>query len=139
MSLLKTSPNRVPSCSVKTDVAAPSDLRKGLGVIGNWQVASAERAAKARAATNLAVAATEASEDVGRQAIEIKASEIKSALIARAVPALAAVQTELLGRLGQAMSLMTATHAEGFKEQLTLRHELLAEMDVLAAKGMLNS
>lgn len=137
MTLLKTPSNHAPSSAVKTEVAAPSDLTKGLGVLGNWQVTRAERAAKARAAASLAVCAAEASEDAGRHAIELKVSEIKSALTARAVPALAAIQTELVGRLGQAKNLMSATWAEGLKGQIVLRHQLLVELEQLAAEGML--
>lgn len=137
MSLLKPPAPRPSSTAVSTQVAAPQDLRKGLGLLGNWKVARVERAANTHAASSLTLRAAEGAEDVGRHALELKVSEIKSALTARAVPALAAIQTELIGRLGQSKTMMAATWAEGLNGQISLRNHLLRGVEAMAAQGML--
>jgi len=138
MTLLKTN-QPVQTVSLPLEVAAPRDLSKGLGLLRGLQVREAEKSARAEAAKELALYAAQASGDVARQAMELRASELKAALAARSTAGLSAINTELLGRYGQSKLQMRATHGEVFKGQICLRHELFEDLKRLAAAGYLTA
>src|SRR5256885_1435270 len=89
-----------PSWS-RAPVRPAADMRSGLGLFGHLRVKQAERSARADAAVAHTRRAVEISADVAGTQLELDATILKAALVARAAPLLGSILAELVARSGQ--------------------------------------
>jgi hypothetical protein len=139
--MLSTKKTTMPTQAVApvTQVRPASDMRHNLGLFNEWKVTRAERAAKADAAVTHVRRAVEISLDVAQTQLEIDATNLKCALVARAVPVLGAIEVELQSRSKQVANQLTALQLEGMLDEIELRHAYAEKIDQMQAAGLLTA
>lgn len=127
-----------PVAAPVTQVRPASDMRENLGLLAKWKVVRAERDAKADAAVTLTREAVNTSLDVARTQLQIDATELKCALVARAVPVLGAIAVELQSRSKQVADQLTALELDGMLDQVEIRHAYAQKINCMLTAGALS-
>ncbi|MGH7109718.1 MAG: hypothetical protein ACREFK_04760 [Stellaceae bacterium] len=127
-----------PLTTPTTRVHPAADMQSDLGLFGALRVKRAERAAKTDAAAKHARRAVEISADVAGAQLELDATILKSALVARAAPVVGSILTELVARAGQVTLQLGAVQGEGMFRTIELRQALYDEIERRRAAGQLN-
>jgi hypothetical protein len=113
------------------------ELRSGLGLVRNFRVTHAERRAKEEATKILSRQAVTASLDIASAEIEVETTTMKTALLARAVPVLGAITSELIARSGAVNHALTALMNDGMLREIDGRREFSKEIERRRLAGSL--
>jgi hypothetical protein len=127
----------VATTQVRSDPA--NSLRSGLGMLTTWKVNRIEQKAKAEAAGHLVQRTIEVSLDVAETQLEADATNMKTALTARAVPIMGALMEEVTVRAGQVRLGLQNAEKHGMENQIEFRHQAQSEMAVLHERGFLTA
>jgi hypothetical protein len=133
----KKSEIRAPIDNAKTQVQPASDMRSDLGLFGDYRVKRAERNAKTDAAVSHVRRAVEIGADVASTQLELDATILKSALVARAAPVVGSILAELIARAGQVTLHVSALTTEGMFQAIAMRRAVSDEIKRRQAAGEL--
>jgi hypothetical protein len=127
-----------PLTSGKTQVQPAADMRSDLGLFGDFRVKRAERNAKADAAVTHVRRAITISADVAGTQLELDATILKSALVARAAPVVGSILAELVARAGHVTMHVSALQNEGMFQAIGMRHAVYEEIERRRVAGQLS-
>lgn len=125
------------TANARTQVRPAEEMRSGLGLLGAYRVKRAEREAKADAAAKHVRRAVEISADVAGTQLELDATILKSALVARAAPVVGSILAELIARAGQVTAHVSALQNEGMFQEIGMRHAFCEEIERRRRAGQL--
>jgi len=111
------------------------DLRKDLGLVGTFKVNRVERKAKTGAAEHLVRRTVAIACDVAEAQMEVDATNMKTALMARAVPVLGGLLDELVVRTGHVRLGFQASEHAGIVAEIESRYHAQGDYEHLHAIG----